>query len=76
MACTLVSAKCVDHKLNLYQMEFWADSLSDIVPPSSMIMVGGSKAVITDSDGVKNYIYNSSTNEWKDDSYGIVSAEI
>lgn len=76
MACTLIHATCVDHKLNIYQMEFWCEKLSDIVVPSSMVMAGGSKAVLTDSNGVKNYIYNSSANEWKEDSNGIASAEI
>lgn len=57
-------------------MEFWCESLSDIEVPSTMIMSGGSKAVVTNSNGVKNYVYNSSTNEWKEDSDGIASTEL
>ena len=76
MACELIHCTCVDHKANLYQMEFWATTLTDCVPPSGMIMSGGSKAVITTNSAVKNYIYDAGRDAWKEDAYGIVSAEI
>lgn len=76
MAVELIHCNCIDHKNSLYQMEFWATSLSDCVAPSGMNMCGGSKAIITSANSVKHYIYNSSNNSWKEDAYGIVSAEM
>lgn len=77
MACELIHCTCVDHKANLYQMEFWATTLTDCVPPSGMVMAGGSKATITGSGStIRHYFYNSSNNTWKEDEYGIVSAQV
>ncbi len=63
---TLLKAKCVDHKNSIYLMDFWATNISECEPPETMIMCGGSTATITDSDGVRNYVYNSSSEEWKE----------
>ena len=76
MASQLISCDCVDKKSNLYQMEFWGTTLTDCVAPNGMVMSGGSKATITTDSGVQHYIYNSSSNAWKEDLYGIVSAQI
>lgn len=76
MASQLIGCECVDLKSKLYQLEFWGTTLADCVPPRGMVMSGGSKAIITNGGGVNHYIYNSSSNSWKEDLYGIVSAEI
>ena len=72
MAVRVLKATCVNHANNEYQLEFWADNISECVAPGNMSMVGGSSATVTNSNGVKLYKYNGATNEWKEDSNGFV----
>ena len=65
MASCLLNCELVDIQNKLYRMTWWATALNQIVVPGNMTMSGGSKAIITDSSGVKYYFYNESTSSWK-----------
>ena len=67
MASCLLKSECVDLANQLYKMTFWATAINQITAPSGMNIAGGSVAVITNSNGVENYYYNSSTSSWKKD---------
>lgn len=65
MASCLLNCELVDISQKLYRMTWWATALNQISAPGNMMMCGGSKAIITDSSGVKTYFYNESTSSWK-----------
>lgn len=65
MASCLLNCELVDISQKLYRMTWWATALNQISAPGNMTMCGGSKAIITDSSGVKTYFYNESTSSWK-----------
>lgn len=65
MASCLLNCELVDIQNKLYRMTWWATALNQITVPGNMTMSGGSKAIITDSSGVKYYFYNESTSSWK-----------
>lgn len=65
MASCLLNCELVDIKNHLYRMTWWATALNQISVPGNMTMIGGSKAIITDSSGVKYYFYNETTSSWK-----------
>ena len=65
MASCLLNCELVDISEKLYRMTWWATALNQISIPGNMAMSGGSKAIITDSSGVKYYFYNESTASWK-----------
>lgn len=65
MASCLLNCELVDISQKLYRMTWWATALNQISVPGNMTMCGGSRAIITDSSGVKTYFYNESTSSWK-----------
>lgn len=65
MASCLLNCELVDISEKLYHMTWWATALNQISVPGNMTMCGGSRAIITDSSGVKTYFYNESTSSWK-----------
>lgn len=65
MASCLLNCELVDIQQKLYRMTWWATALNQISVPGNMTMSGGSVAIITDTAGVKRYVYNETRNEWK-----------
>lgn len=65
MASCLLNCELVDISEKLYRMTWWATALNQISVPGNMTMCGGSTAIITDTSGVKRYVYDEVQNTWK-----------